>query len=157
MSSPAPNSDRTLGFILNDISRLARKEFDRRVRSLGLTRAQWMFLYYLARQPGSSQSDLAETLQMERISVSRQAQRLERMGWIERAEHRDDARAYRLRLTPKAQRVASRLETIAAQLREEYMHDIPPRRREALIDDLLRVKCALLRMDAHAKLRPDEN
>lgn len=157
MSDQASNSDRTLGFILNDISRLARKEFDRRVRSLGLTRAQWMFLYYLARQPGSSQSDLAETLQMERISVSRQAQRLERTGWIQRAEHRGDARAYRLSLTPKAQRVTTRLEIIASQLREEYMRDIPARRREALIDDLLLVKQALLRMEAQSKSRPDEN
>ena len=151
------NSDRSLGFILNDISRLARKEFDRRVRGLGLTRAQWMFLYYLARQPGASQSDLAETLQMERVSVSRQAQRLERTGWIERAQHRDDARAYRLRLTPKAQRVAARLDALATQLREEYMQDIPVRRREALIDDLLLVKGTLLRMEAHSKSRSDEN
>ena len=97
--------DRSLGFILGDISRLARREFDRRVRGLQLTRSQWLFLYHLARQPGCTQSELAESLQMERISVSRQAGRLEKAGWIERRDHRRDGRAYHLHLTPKAERL----------------------------------------------------
>ena len=59
MSAPRPNLDRSLGFLFADISRLTRKEFDRRVRDLGLTRAQWLFLYYLARQPGCTQREMA--------------------------------------------------------------------------------------------------
>ena len=53
--------DRHLGFVIGDISRLARKEFDRRIRGLRLTRAQWLFLYHLARRPGCTQSELAES------------------------------------------------------------------------------------------------
>ena len=52
MSAARPSIERNFGFLFADISRLARKEFDRRVRDLGLTRAQWLFLYYLSRQPG---------------------------------------------------------------------------------------------------------
>ena len=51
--------DRSLGFIFSDISRLARKEFDRRVARLQLTRSQWLFLYHLARQPGCTQASRA--------------------------------------------------------------------------------------------------
>ena len=149
--------ERSFGFILSDISRLARREFDRRVRTLGLTRAQWLFLYHLARRPGSSQSELDESLQMERISVSRQAQRLERAGWIARSDHRHDARAYHLHLTPQAQRVANRLTAVAAQLRDDYLQGLPAARRAALVDDLLFVKANLLRMEAEAKQRSHEN
>src|SRR4051812_12281122 len=106
MPAPTFQLERNFGFIIGDISRLARKEFDRRVRELRLTRAQWMFLCHLARQPGCTQSELAESLQMERISVSRQAERLEKAGWIERRDHEWDARAYHLYLTPKAERLA---------------------------------------------------
>ena len=86
MSRPLRNFDRSLGFLLNDISRLMRQEFNRRVEGFGLTRAQWLFLFYVARRPGCTQSDLAEELQVQKITVSRQADRLERAGWIERRE-----------------------------------------------------------------------
>ncbi len=76
MSAVRPNLEQRFGFLFADISRLVRKEFDRRVRDLGLTRAQWLFLYYLARQPDCTQSELAELLQVEKITISRQAGRL---------------------------------------------------------------------------------
>lgn len=143
--------DRSLGFILSDISRLARKEFDRRVRGLRLTRSQWLFLYHLARRPGASQSELAESLQMERISVSRQADRLEKAGWIARHDHPQDGRAYHLYLTPKAERLTLRLRSLAGRLREDYLCGLPAPRRAALFNDLLRVKTNLLQMEARAK------
>ena len=57
-----------LGFLIADINRLMRKEFDRRVRTLGLTRAQWLFISYLVRQPGCTQSDLADAMQTQKRS-----------------------------------------------------------------------------------------
>src|SRR6478736_8457166 len=93
MAVPTPTAERRLGLLLADVSRLARREFDRRVRPLGLTRAQWLFLFQLGRRPGVTQSELAEHLDMEKISVSRQADRLQRAGWIERRDHRADRRA----------------------------------------------------------------
>jgi len=143
--------DRSLGFIFSDISRLARKEFDRRVRDLHLTRSQWLFLYHLARQPGCTQSELAESLQMERISVSRQADRLEKAGWIERRDNQKDGRAYHLHLTPKAERLALRLSVLAGRLREDYLSGLPAARRTALVNDLLQVKTNLLQMEAKAR------
>src|SRR5438477_10308454 len=109
MVASSSRSTHNLGFVLGDISRLARKEFDRRVRDLGLTRAQWLFLYHLGQQPGCTQSDLAERLQMEKITVSRQAQRLLRAGWIERRDHAEDGRAYHLHVSRKAEPILARL------------------------------------------------
>lgn len=147
MSVALPEIEQSFGFLLADISRLARREFDRRVRHLRLTRAQWLFLYHLSRHPGCTQSELAESLQMERISVSRQAERLERAGWIRRRDHADDARAYHLELTPKAERMVSRLDRIATELREEYLRGLPSLRRSALITDLQQIKHNLLRLE----------
>ena len=144
---PAPH-DRRLGFVIADINRLVRREFDRRVRDLGFTRAQWLFLYYLTRQPGCTQSDLAELLQMEKISVSRQAVRLEKAGWIHRNNHAADGRAYHLELTPKAERIVMRLDERAERLREDYMAGIPGNRRAALLNDLGRIKANLQRLGA---------
>ena len=151
MAAARHNPERSLGFLFADISRLARREFDRRVRDLGLTRAQWLFLYYLARQPGCTQSELAELLQMEKITVSRQARRLEQAGWIARGDQADDARAYHLKLTPRAERIIVRLEARADRLRNDYLAGVSPVRRLTLLADLTLIKANLLRLDGRVR------
>ncbi|MDI1337007.1 MAG: MarR family transcriptional regulator [Lacunisphaera sp.] len=151
MAALRPNLDQSLGFLLADISRLARKEFDRRVRDLGLTRAQWLFLYYVARQPGSTQTELAEILQMEKITISRQATRLEKAGWIRRGDDAADARAYHLQLTARAERIIGRLEDRAQRLRRDYLQGITANRRTALLADLTLIKDNLRRLDPKSR------
>ena len=153
MPAPRPGSatDRNLASLLAEVNRLARREFDRRVRHLDLTRAQWLFLFHLGGKPGATQSELAELLQMGRISVSRQAGRLEKAGWIERRDHADDGRAYHLRLTSRAERVFAKLEGLAGELRADYLRGLPQPRRMALLDDLSRIKANLLRLQANGR------
>ena len=148
MENPLPDFDRSLGFVVSDISRLLRDEFNRRVRGKGLTRAQWLLLYYVARQPGASQSDLAVTLQLEKITISRHASRLEKAGWLTRDDHTHDGRAYRLRLTPRAEQVIRELAGVSEKLREDAMRGLSTARRAALLDDLLHIKTNLLGLDA---------
>jgi DNA-binding MarR family transcriptional regulator len=150
-ATPRAARSKGLGYLIADINRLMRKEFDRRVRALGLTRAQWLFITYLVRTPGCTQSDLAEAMQLEKITVSRQATRLLRGGWIRRRDHAEDARAYRLHPTPKAVRMQERLAVLAAALRTDYLRGLPAPRVTALVGDLALIKDNLLRMDHTAK------
>jgi DNA-binding MarR family transcriptional regulator len=143
--------DHHFGFILGDISRLARKEFDRRVRDLRVTRAQWLVLMHLARNQGCTQSDLAEAMQMQKITVTRHVERLLRAGWIERYDHAEDGRAYHLYLSRKAEPLIDRLNGVADQLRGEYMLGLSDSRRDALMKDLLHIKNNLVRMDAEVR------
>jgi DNA-binding MarR family transcriptional regulator len=151
MSALRVNFDHSLGFVLNDISRLTRQEFDRRVRRFALTRAQWLFLFYAARHPGCTQSELAESMQQVKITVSRQADRLEKAGWIERRDHATDRRAYHLHLRPKAERMVRKLAGMAEALRSDYLRAVPPERRATLMDDLLLIKLRLQQMAAEGK------
>jgi len=153
MAQYPPSSDRRLGFILSDISRLARMEFDRRVRDLGVTRSQWLVLLHLARRPGCTQSDLAEAMQIQKITVSRHVDRLVRARWIERRDHAADGRAYHLYVTRQVRPLIQKLTAVADALRREYMQGLSPARREALITDLLLIKSNLARMDADARRR----
>ncbi|WP_415908962.1 MarR family winged helix-turn-helix transcriptional regulator [Oleiharenicola sp. Vm1] len=137
---------RRISLLLSDINRQVRSVFDRRVKHLGLTRAQWMFLFYLGREPGMTQSQLAELMQMEKISVSRQAERLESAGWIERRDDRADARAYRLYPTARAGRVVAKLNALADELRADYLEGLPAGRIAALTEDLGRIRANLVRL-----------
>src|SRR4051812_25994998 len=143
--------ENSLGFILSDISRLARKEFDRRVRELRVTRAQWLVLMHLPRRPGCTQSELADAMQMQKITVTRHVERLLRAGWVERHDHAEDGRAYHLYLSRKAEPLIDRLTGVADAMREEYMRGLSSARRNALVADLLHIKTNLLRMDTEGR------
>src|SRR4029450_9706021 len=58
--------ERSFGFLLHDVSRLLRKRFDRRARTIGLTRAQWFVMAHLSRNEGLHQSALADIREIER-------------------------------------------------------------------------------------------
>ncbi len=136
MSAPshAPHGPRvTLGFMLSDVARLLRRNFNRRVQSLGLTQAQWMLLARIARDEGSRQAQLAEVLEMQPISVARLIDRMEAAGWVERRKDPTDRRAVNLYITKKAEPIldemwgrADETQTVALEglsqpIREELM------------------------------------
>lgn len=93
---------RDLLFLLHDVARLLRVDADKRARSHGMTRAQWAILIWLERQPGISQKELAELLEVEPITVARLIDRLERRGMVERRPDPRDRRIWRLHLCPDA-------------------------------------------------------
>ncbi len=89
-------------FLLHDLARQLRTDADRRAAGHGLTRAQWVILFWLERQPGLSQKELAELLDVEPISVARLIDRLEGRGMVERRADANDRRLWRLHLRPTA-------------------------------------------------------
>src|SRR3546814_7873715 len=88
--------ERSLGFLLNDVSRLIRKRFDERARELGLTRAQWRVLGHLRRYEGYKQASLAEIMENEKVTLGRHIDRLEEAGWGGRRRDPAGRRARRL-------------------------------------------------------------
>jgi len=135
---------RSLGFLLGDVSRLMRKRFDRRAKTLDLTRAQWRVLAQLRRREGINQKALAEILEVESMTLARHIDRLEEKGWVERRPDPKDRRAWRLHLKEEVQPVLDRMRVLAEKTREEALAGIPPEDRERLIDHLLTVKSNLI-------------
>ncbi|MBX9699216.1 MAG: MarR family transcriptional regulator [Acetobacteraceae bacterium] len=137
---------RTVGFLIADVARMMRAAFDRRVRRIGLTRAQWQVLAILHRRPGLSQSELAEMLEVERATAGRLIDRLEQKGWVLRRRDPADRRTYRLHLTDAAETVQAEMGRIAAEMIDDAMAALHPGEREALTEMLGRVKTQLLAM-----------
>ena len=75
---------RNFGYLVNDVARLMRTVYDRRVRKLGLTRSQWWVLNHIFRHPGVTQSELAAILEIERATLGRLLDRLEAKRWVRR-------------------------------------------------------------------------
>ncbi|MCZ6524384.1 MAG: MarR family transcriptional regulator [Alphaproteobacteria bacterium] len=137
---PRENLERNFGFILNDVARLLRKVYDRRVRSLGLTRSQWWVVTHLYRSEGVTQSELADILELERASLGRLLDRLEAKGWVRREADAKDRRAKRVYLTAQVEEPMRTMRSIAAGVRGDALSGLSPAQQDRFVDTLLRIK-----------------
>jgi DNA-binding MarR family transcriptional regulator len=138
-------SERTLGFLAHDVARLMRKRLEQRARAagIGLTRAQWQTLAYLARSEGINQTCLAQLLDIEPITLVRLLDRLEGMGLVERRPDPRDRRQRNLFLTEKALPELARIKALGAEVREEALVGLDGDDRERLLTMLSTVKTNL--------------
>ncbi|HBK78014.1 MAG TPA: MarR family transcriptional regulator [Gammaproteobacteria bacterium] len=145
------NLDRNFGFILNDVSRLMRTTFDRRAKSIGLTRSQWWVLVHLYRRDGLVQAELAEILEIERPTLGRLLDRLENKGWLRRQADPKDRRVKRVYLTDEVKPAMKSLRRIAADLRQQVLAGLNKDEREQLVDTLIHMKTNLLNLPVDDK------
>ena len=139
-----PRPDQSLGFLLNDVTRLLRRNFNRRAQGLGLSQAQWRALAYLARREGVNQVTLADSLEVQPITLARLIDRLQDAGLVARRPDPDDRRAVRLYLTAEAQDYLERMWSLVAETREEALAGLPEASRKTLFETLARMKRNLL-------------
>ena len=138
---------RNFGFILNDVARLLRTAFDRRVKSLGLTRSQWWVLNHLFRNDGVTQSELADILEVEKATLGRLLDRLEAKGWVRRESHAGDRRAKRVFLTEEIEPALKTMRAAAADLRRDALVGLSVEDQTRFVDVLLAIKANLSRPD----------
>jgi DNA-binding MarR family transcriptional regulator len=134
---------RNFGFILHDVARLLRTTFDRRVKSLGLTRSQGWVLNHLFRNDGVTQSDLADLLQIEKATLGRLLDRLEAKGWVRREADAADRRVRRVFLTEEVEPALKAMRTAAAEVRRDALAGLSADQAEHFVDTLLAVKANL--------------
>lgn len=149
----APNDpERMLGFVIHDVSRLMRRRYEQYARDegLGLTRTQCAVLAHLARQEGVNQATLAQTLDIEPITLVRLLDRLEEAGFIQRKPDPQDRRAYVLELTANARPILERIYGLAAKVYEEAQAGMSKAETAQLLSLLHRLKANLARRTSEA-------
>ncbi len=134
----------SLGFLLNDMSRIMRKRFDRRARDLGLTRAQWRVLTRLRMRQGINQTTLADWLEVEPITLARHIDRLEEKGWVERRSDPNDRRAWLLYLDDSVRPILDEMQKISEWNNAAATRDFSDAECARFLADLQRVKASLL-------------
>jgi DNA-binding MarR family transcriptional regulator len=135
-----PDDDEYIGYVISDVARLIRTVFDRRVRNIGLTRAQWLVLTRLYRRPGASQTELAEMLEIDRASAGRMIDRMEKNGWVERRADIEDRRVNRLYLTADARKAHKAMWAIAEATVDDALAPLSAAEREQFTRLAARVK-----------------
>jgi MarR family transcriptional regulator for hemolysin len=132
--------NREFAFILNDVARMLRTYADHKAAQFGITRAQWVVLVRLDRSEGLKQSELAEVLDLQPISLTRLLDKLAECGLIERRADPVDRRAKRLFLTPAARPLLEKLGDLGEELMATALVGVAPDSVERMIGELGIVK-----------------
>lgn len=141
-----PSKNREFAFILNDVARLLRTYADYRAAQFGMTRAQWAVLVRLDLYEGLNQSELAEMLDLQPITLTRLLDKLADSGLIERRADPDDRRIKRLFLTPAARPLLEHLGVVGEDLMAAVVEGLEPPAIEQMIGQLDAVRDNLRRL-----------
>ena len=112
---------KSLGYLAGLASRLLSNLLGRRFQEAGIemTAEQWGAIVFLLNGDAMTQGQLGERLYLEKSSVSRLLDGLERRGWVVRRKSRGDSRHKLVSTTPKALETAERCAVIARTLLKE--------------------------------------
>jgi len=131
---------REFAFTIMDVARLLKTYADQRARQFGVSRAQWAVLMRIERNEGLKQSELAEMLDLQPITLTRLLDRLADNGLIERRADPNDRRANRLFLKPAARPLLGRLADLGANMMETVLEGISLTSIERMLKELSAVK-----------------
>ena len=123
--------ERHLNVLIHEISLMASRAFNRRVKAVGLTRSQWHVLYLLHEHDGQTQTEIADHLAMAKPPVGKIVDRLEEDGWIERRDDPQDRRANRVFLTEKVLPLIGPLERMVDEIGDITTRGLSKADREA--------------------------
>ena len=137
---PAQPVTREIAVNIMDVARMLRTYADQRARQFGISRAQWVVLIRLDRSEGLKQSELAEILDLQPISLTRLLDRLAENGLIERRADPNDRRANRLFLMPAARSLLEQLGELGKDMMTTVLDGLDPKSNERLLRDLGVVK-----------------
>lgn len=132
-------SQENLGFLLADVARLWRRALAQRLEGCELTFAQARVLFYLTRDPGLRQVELAARLEIQPITLARLLDPLDQRGLIERRRDPGDRRAWRIYPTAAAGDPLTEIRTVGQAVRMDALRSIDDSSIEILRTMLLQM------------------
>jgi len=131
---------REFAFTIMDVARLLKTYADQRARQFGISRAQWAVLIRIDRSEGLKQTELADMLDLQPITLTRLLDGLAENGLIERRPDPNDRRANRLYLTPAARPLLKRLAELSEDMMEIVLDGLSATSIERMLKELSAVK-----------------
>src|SRR2546422_3464714 len=131
-----------MNFLLTfgQVQRMMRAYADRQAARYGITRAQWAVLAKVERTEGLKQSELAEQMEMQPITLTRLIDKLCDNGWIERRGDENDRRVNRLYLRKAARPLLGKLAGLRSELTATALDGITPADAHRLLAQMEAIK-----------------
>ena len=127
-------------FTLGEVTRMVRAWADKEAVHYGITRAQWAVLAKIERNEGMKQSELAEQMEMQPITLTRLIDKLCDNGFIERRGDENDRRVNLLYLKKAARPLLGKLAGLRSELTATALEGITPADAHKLLAQLETIK-----------------
>ena len=127
-------------FTLGELQRLVRAYADKQAARYGITRAQWAVLVKVERTEGLKQTELAEQMEMQPITLTRLVDKLCNNGWIERRGDETARRVNRLYLKKAARPLLGKLSGLRSEITTTALEGISPADAHRMLDQLDLIK-----------------
>ena len=127
-------------FTLGEVQRLVRAYADKEAARFGITRAQWAVLAKVERNEGMKQTELAEQMEMQPITLTRLIDKLCENDWIERRGDASDRRVNRLYLLKAGRVLLGSLSGLRSELTATALNNIHPADAHRLLAQLEQIK-----------------
>ncbi|MFY9958735.1 MarR family winged helix-turn-helix transcriptional regulator [Bradyrhizobium sp.] len=127
-------------FTLGEVQRLVRAYADKEASRFYITRAQWAVLAKVERNEGMKQSELAEQMEMQPITLTRLIDKLCGNSWIERRGDETDRRVNRLYLRKAGRQLLGKLSGLRSELTATALEGINPADAHRLLSQLESIK-----------------
>lgn len=134
---------RNTAVLMSNITRMMRTHFDRRARSIGLTRSQWLAMNRISLNQGISPSRLAEWMEVEHVTASRLVSNLETMGWAERRQNPEDRRERLVHLTDSGIPILEKINKLGEETEQEMF---------SILDEIEKKQFSLLVEKLHSRI-----
>lgn len=132
------------GFQIQDVARLMSRTFENRAGDMKVTRSQARVLGYVSQSEGASQSEIATLMDVQKITLTRLVDELEKMNLIERRPHPDDRRIRRLYLREGTRPVLESIWSRLSEVSDFALAALPADRREAFVQDMVTIRNHLI-------------
>src|SRR6201995_5385780 len=127
-------------FTLGEVQRLVRAYADKEAARFGITRAQWAVLAKVERNEGMKQTELAEQMEMQPITLTRLIDKLCDNDWIERRGDASDRRVNRLYLLKGGRALLGKMSGLRSELTTTALDGIHPADAHRLLSQLEQIK-----------------
>ncbi|HVW92272.1 MAG TPA: MarR family winged helix-turn-helix transcriptional regulator [Devosia sp.] len=150
-TSSGADSHKHFGYVIHDLARLLRRQFDAAAQQHELTMPQWRVIGQLSLTNGVSQVSLAGLCDTDPMTISGVVERLEAKGLVVREPDPDDSRAKIVLITDKARALVTEMKQLADQVYRQAMDGIDENDRETALNVLNQMSANLSKTRAPSK------
>ncbi|MEK4508134.1 MULTISPECIES: MarR family winged helix-turn-helix transcriptional regulator [Paenibacillus] len=127
------NIDTCVAYITSNSSKLITGTFEQLLNKKGITRVQWIALYYLGLQSEINQKELADKMHIKESSAARLIDRMEREQLVIRERSKQDRRIIKLILTDKGMQYRQELLPEGQKFNDLVSKDITEEEMQTLL------------------------
>ncbi len=149
------NPAKLFGFLVQDLARLLSRSFEQLPGDLQVTRAQARVLAYVTFFEGSTQTEIAALMDVQKIVITKLVDELEQMQLIERRPDPNDRRLRRLHVANHAGPVLDHIWERLAEVSNIALAPLPAERAEKLVEDMVTIREHLIARTASQPVRRD--